>query len=213
MAYLCTPLFYCAIAYGILAAALFPVVRRLPVTAPVTLRAQEVDREQKEIPSLSDAAGGVISSNDVHFPDFGERLGTLAVSHPDGSVYTDAPLWCGDEAEQLKKGVGVYYGSTPPGYGSTVLVAGHNHTYFKPLKEARVGDTVTVTTYYGVYVYEVTEIAIKSTSDKTHYDLDAAEENLLLYTCYPFGSIGMTPTRYFLYCRYLSGPMISIERG
>lgn len=211
MAYVCTPLLYCAAAYLLTALIAYPFVSGALSLASfaVSQRAAETPVSGEEIVSLSDVTDGVINSADIHFPNFGEQLGTLTVTHADGSAYIEAPLWFGDEKEQLKNGVGVFYGSSAPGYGSTVLIAGHNHTYFKPLKGAEVGDTVTVNTYYGVYVYEITAIEVKQVTDTSHYDLLADNENLLMYTCWPFGSIGMTPTRLFLYGRYVSGPMVN----
>ena len=44
-----------------------------------------------------------------------------------------------------------------PGYGGTILVAGHNNTYFNGLKNAQVGQRVEIRTSYGNYVYEITD--------------------------------------------------------
>ena len=33
-------------------------------------------------------------------------------------------------------------------------------------------------------------------------------ENLILYTCYPFDALGFTPNRYFVYAKYVSGPVL-----
>lgn len=168
------------------------------------------DVKDLDIKDLSSITGGVLEGSKVHFPVYGEQLGSIVITGKNGES-VNTKLYYGDGDAQLASGVGVFMGSTPPGYGSTALVAGHNHTWFKPLREVEVGDTVSLTTYYGAYTYRVREIAIKpATSPKTHEEMNFAADydNLILYTCYPFGSIGMTRDRYFVFCEYLSGPMV-----
>ena len=46
-------------------------------------------------------------------------------------------------------------------------------------------------------------------TDETAYDLTREEENIILYTCYPFGQLTPTPYRYFIYGEFVSGPEIS----
>lgn len=108
----------------------------------------------------------------------------------------------------LRNGVGIYSGSAIPGYGKTILVAGHNNTYFNGLKYAKPGQIIRIRTNYGNYQYEITDTQVKDQSDSTAYDFDAKEENLILYTCYPFDELGMTPNRFFVYAKFVSGPII-----
>ncbi len=210
MAYLGTPLLYCATCYLLSALLLSSTMGGAFNAVGLIMSKGNTSDKTEETVNLSEITGGVLKGSEVHFPSFGDKLGTLTITGESGT-YVDTALYFGDDAEQLRNGVGVYLGSSLPGYGSTVLVAGHNHTWFKPTKNAAVGDTVTITTYYGVYVYKITEIAVKQSNDESHYDLLADGENLVMYTCYPFGSIGITPTRYFIYGEYVSGPMINVE--
>ena len=92
--------------------------------------------------------------------------------------------------------------------GKTILLAGHNNTFFNDLQHAEVGATVTITTHYGVYTYEVTEMKVMDYQDETSYDFSRTDENLILYTCYPFDALGFTPNRYFVYAKYVSGPVL-----
>ena len=71
---------------------------------------------------------------------------------------------------------------------------------------------IRVTTYYGVYVYEVTGTAVHEATDDTSYDFSRTDENLILYTCYPFDSLGYTPFRFFVYADYVSGPALTIAQ-
>ena len=92
--------------------------------------------------------------------------------------------------------------------GKTILLAGHNNTFFNDLQHAEAGATVTITTHYGVYTYEVTGTEILDYQDETAYDFTRTDENLILYTCYPFDALGFTPNRFFVYAKYVSGPVL-----
>ena len=145
-----------------------------------------------------------IKMSAVTFPEFGARFGQLSIS----TASVKADLYFGDDTKELKDGVGMYNGSFIPGYGKTILIAGHNHTYFHTLGKAAVGDSIHVDTSYGKYVYQIIKTQIKLATDKTAYDLSSEKENLILYTCYPFNCIGLTPQRYYVYANYVSGPKI-----
>lgn len=169
------------------------------VEYPVTY----IPGEEIEVPD-----DGRIPGSSVSFPKYGTLFGEIIVE----SAKIKAPLLYGDSNKQLKKGVGIYPGSNYPGCSGTVLVAGHNNSHFRKLQYIEVGDLITVKTTYGTYVYEVTGTAIKGTKNMEHLQLGSTEENLILYTCHPFNTLGLTPYRYFVYAKYVSGPMIDLHR-
>lgn len=140
----------------------------------------------------------------IHFPYYGEQFGELII---DDCQINDR-LFFGDGDVQLNNGVGIYSGSFIPGYGKTILVAGHNNTFFNGLKYAKKGQKVKIRTSYGNYTYEITDVQVKDHTDKTAYDLTATYENLIMYTCYPFDELGLTPDRCFVYAKYISGPVL-----
>lgn len=135
-------------------------------------------------------------------PAAGDKIGRIYI---DGTS-VDAPLYYGDSNTELNKGVGIYASGWYPGQGRTILVAGHVGTFFMGLEQVELGMTVTVETYYGTYEYRVTDMQVKEATDTSAYDFTVQEENLILYTCYPFGQLGSTPYRYFVYAEYVSGP-------
>lgn len=130
--------------------------------------------------------------SEIQYPKTGEQFGELIIE--DCSI--DNNLFFGDGNVALRNGVGIYNGSFIPGYGKTILVAGHNNTYFNGLKNAKAGQTVTIKTSYGNYTYEITDTAVKKATDTSAYDLNANEENLIMYTCYPFDELGLTDQRF-----------------
>lgn len=168
------------------------------------------DSAQKKKPigglftSAPSSQAKTVKLSEITFPEYGARFGRLTID----TASIRADLYFGDGSEELKKGVGLYNGSFIPGYGKTALIAGHNHTYFHTLGRARVGDKITVETNYGTYLYQITKTQIKAATDKTAYDLGGGKEDLILYTCYPFDCIGLTPDRYYVYADCLSGPRI-----
>lgn len=145
-----------------------------------------------------------VNISDIVYPKYGEMFGELIID----DCAVDAPLFLGDNSVALRNGVGIYYGSCIPGYGKTILVAGHNSTFFNGLKNAEKDQSIVIKTSYGNYEYEITDIAVKQANDSSAYDLSADEENLILYTCYPFDELGLTSRRYFVYADYVSGPVI-----
>lgn len=138
------------------------------------------------------------------FPKYGNQFGKLTIEDCD----IDCKLFFGDGDVALRNGVGIYNGSFIPGYNGTILVAGHNHTYFNGLKNASEGQIVEIKTNYGDYEYRITGFEVKKSTDSSAYDLDADYENLIMYTCYPFDELGLTTYRYFVYAEYVSGPQI-----
>lgn len=113
-----------------------------------------------------------------------------------------APLYWGDSEKVLKSGVGQYMGSTMPGFGGTALLSAHNCTYFQSLQHLMVGDKINISTYYGEYEYTVTEIKTVSCDNKMAYDLEQKGEQLVMYTCYPFGVLRENKgEKYFVYAK------------
>lgn len=138
-----------------------------------------------------------IPLSEIQFPQKGEQFGEIKIK----DCQIDARLFFGDDNVSLNNGVGIYTGSSIPGYGKTILAAGHNNTYFNGLKYAKKGQKIEIKTSYGNFTYEITDIKIKDHTDTSAYDLSADYENLILYTCYPFDELGLTPQRCFVYAK------------
>ena len=152
-----------------------------------------------------DAQPDRLPLSSVTYPSEGDRYATITIT----GTNVDAPVYYGDTSKILNAGVGTYKDDSRvgiPGEGKTILLAGHNNTFFNDLQHAEAGATVTITTHYGVYTYEVTGTEILDYQDETAYDFTRTDENLILYTCYPFDALGFTPNRFFVYAKYVSGP-------
>lgn len=213
MAYLGMPLLFATFGYALLYAAASPII--VPLRNLVSLISLESTTDPNATMDSTDLFAGsqaetgeTIKASSITFPTFGDRFGNISIK----GTSVDAPLYFGDSNTILKNGVGQYNGSLFPGCGSTVLVGGHNNSYFNGLKSVKVGNTITLKTNYGVYTYKVTKTAVLPATDKSAYDLKATQENLVLYTCYPFDMLGLTPNRYFVYADYVSGPRVLLDQ-
>lgn len=146
-----------------------------------------------------------IKNSTVTIPSYNEQYARLKCEE----LGIDAPLYWGDSELALRYGTGTYSGSSLPGYGSVVLVAGHNSTFFKPLKDVKTGQIFKVKTNYGNYTYEVSKIQLHEFNDTSAVDFSSDKEQLVLYTCYPFKPMSAVRTkRLFVYCKKVSGPVV-----
>ena len=147
-----------------------------------------------------------INLSEIDTPKYGEQYAILSCD----KLKLSAPVFFGDRNNLLQKGAGQYNGSFLPGEGGTILIGAHDTTYFRDLENVKKGQVFEVTTKYGIYEYKVTKI---KNYDKDKYneafDLSADKEQLVLYTCYPFGKLnGAKTQRMFVYLDKISGPDI-----
>jgi sortase A len=205
MAYLYVPLLFCTIGYIVLYIAFAPIV--IPVISSMNLIISENKPDySSRIASIFNGNSNslnaeTVNEKDIQMPNYGTHYARLEIES--ASIKTD--LYFGDSSAVLKKGVGQYIGSSIPGYGKPLLIGGHNNGTFKGLQYVKVNDIVIITTNYGIYKYKITKTRITNYTDKSSYNLSQPKEQLILYTCYPFGEVaGDRSSRYFVYCDLIS---------
>ena len=98
---------------------------------------------------------------------------------------------------ELRLGPGHIPGTSLPGEGGNVGVAGHRDTFFRPLRLIRKGDSVSVSTHEGRYQYKVVSTEIV-TPDDVQVLHPKGHETLTLVTCYPFDFVGPAPKRFIV---------------
>jgi sortase A len=76
-----------------------------------------------------------------------------------------------------------------------VCISGHRDTFFRPLRNIRQNDVITLTTVLGEFRYRVVSTRIVRPNNLAVLDA-GGEEILTLITCYPFYFVGPAPTRY-----------------
>jgi sortase A len=136
--------------------------------------------------------------------------GSLYARMTSDDVQLNAPVYFGDTDEIFGKGAGQYILSGLPGEGEPILLGGHDVSWFASLEDIAPGDEITLTTSYGVFVYQVSQTFVAKADEVTWDGLSATSgERLVLYTCYPIGSLlGVREDRLFVLCDKASGPRI-----
>ena len=108
------------------------------------------------------------------------------------------PIFEGTGDAQLNRGAGWIEGTARPADQGNVGVAGHRDGFFRPLKDAKVGDRIELSTGETTTVYVVDEISIVTPQD-VHVLQPRERPSLTLVTCYPFYFVGSAPQRYIVH--------------
>jgi sortase A len=125
------------------------------------------------------AAGGLIGSMDI------ARLGLSTI------------VMEGTSAATLRRAVGHIKGTALPGQVGNTGLSGHRDTFFRPLRNIRQDDIITLTTFAGVYRYRVLSTKIVR-PDNVAVLAPSGNEILTLVTCYPFYFVGAAPYRFIV---------------
>lgn len=164
--------------------------------------------EEADNPSASETeeeAENVIPLSEIEWPVYGEAYAWISCER----LGLDSVLYYGDGYELLRKGVGQYLGSYIPGYGKPLMVCAHNTNIFACLEYIEIGDVIKIETSYGEFEYKVEDIKILAATDLNAYDMQKDEEQLIMYTCYPFERLSTRhKDRYFVYCKKISGSVL-----
>lgn len=138
----------------------------------------------------------------VPFFYIGDRIGTIRIP----STELNSPAIRGDGDAQLRVGAGHSLHTYLPGQGSNILFAAHHTTYFKKLEHVSKGDLIYFDTAYGNFIYEIDDIFIIDGNDAS-IALPTENEQLTLYTCYPFIYYGNAPERFVVTAKLIESEL------
>lgn len=111
----------------------------------------------------------------------------------------------GDSHTLLRRAVGHIPDTALPGTPGNVVLAGHRDTFFRPLRNIRLGDAITLKTADGAFQYLVESTEVVPATDIQV--LNASSSRILtLITCFPFDYIGPAPNRFVVRARQLVAP-------
>ena len=97
----------------------------------------------------------------------------------------------------LRRAAGHIPGTALPGEPGNAAISAHRDTFFRPLRNIRQNDVITVSTLAGEYRYRVISTRIVSPADIEV--LDPTDTQILtLVTCYPFYFVGSAPDRFIV---------------
>jgi sortase A len=127
------------------------------------------------------------------YPSSGSAVAVLSIPR----VGLSTVVLEGAGERELKLGPGHIPGTSLPGGGGNVGVAGHRDTFFRPLRLIRKDDTIQVTTHEREYHYKVVSTEIVGPDD-VQVLYSTQHEMLTLVTCYPFKFVGRAPKRFIV---------------
>ncbi|HEV2396704.1 MAG TPA: class D sortase [Candidatus Sulfotelmatobacter sp.] len=109
----------------------------------------------------------------------------------------EVPVLEGTDEITLNRGVGRIAGTSHPGQGGNIGIAGHRDGFFRRLKDIRTGDAIELVTISGTDVFVVDQIRITNPADVSVLR-PREKDSLTLVTCYPFYFVGPAPNRYIV---------------
>jgi sortase A len=98
---------------------------------------------------------------------------------------------------ELQLAPGHIPGTSLPGGGGNVGIAGHRDTFFRPLRKIRRDDTISIVTPRHEYRYKVISTEVVGPRD-IQVLYPTPRETLTLVTCYPFDFVGAAPQRFIV---------------
>lgn len=98
---------------------------------------------------------------------------------------------------ELRLGPGHMTGTSLPGEGGNIGIAGHRDSFFRPLRLIRRGDQIELSTTERAFHYHVVSTRIVSPEDVSVLRPNGTE-SLTLITCYPFHFVGAAPQRFIV---------------
>jgi sortase A len=118
----------------------------------------------------------------------------------------------GDSPHTLRRAVGHMPETPLPWEAGNVALAGHRDSFFRPLKNIRSGDAITLKTNRGDFQYEVESTEVVPPNDM--HVLDASSGHALtLITCFPFYYVGSSPKRFIVHAREVGSPAPTAEHS
>ncbi len=183
--YIATPFLAAAICVGITAVAMIKPADKLKVFANLAfmdnlktgvsdetglvIRENEIDTEHK---------GETYSDGEIIRPKFGELYALL---HSE-KLEVDIPVYWGSNSELLEHGACHASSSVLAGQKGNSVISAHVDTFFADLDKMKEGDTVTLNTAYGEFIYKVREEITFDNSNRKYVTV-SKDDRLTLYTC------------------------------
>ena len=126
----------------------------------------------------------------------GDVIGEIQVPR----LHLKAIVVQGDSHTILRRAVGHIPETALPGTPGNVALAGHRDTFFRPLRNIKLGDTITLKTSNGDFQYLVESTQIVPSANVEVLSATPLP-TLTLITCFPFDYIGAAPNRFVVRAR------------
>ena len=129
----------------------------------------------------------------------GGVIGELEVSR----LGLKAMIVQGDSENLLRRAVGHLPETALPGEAGNVALAGHRDGLFRPLRDVRPGDLITLRTPDREFQYQVEWTAVVPPT-AVRVIQPTTEQTLTLVTCFPFYYVGAAPERFVVRAHKIS---------
>lgn len=162
-------------------------------------QARELNRLDHERQVVLDAAAGIPAPSlrvAVPPPTDGTSIGEIRIHRLGVSVVVVQ----GESEAILERAVGHLARTALPGNEGNVVLAGHRDTFFRPLKDIREGDRITLRTAEHDFEYVVESTSIVNPTDVGVIE-PSGGHTLTLITCFPFYYVGPAPNRFVVLAR------------
>lgn len=110
-------------------------------------------------------------------------------------VHLSSIVLHGSDTQTLRRGPGHLEQTALPGEPGNMAIAGHRDTFFRQLRDVKVGDDVFLNTTHGRFHYQITWAHIVDAHDVSVLEPTTVDV-LTLVTCYPFWVLGPAPDRF-----------------
>jgi len=151
---------------------------------------------------------GLIKPNQTHTPlPVDTLIGRIKIPR----LGINAMVREGAGEETLRTAIGHIPETALPGISGNVGIAGHRDTFFRPLRNIKHDDRITLETERGTYQYEVQSVQIVKPQDVSVL-APTKSPTLTLVTCYPFYYVGSAPKRFIVHAREV-GPDTEASDG
>jgi len=128
--------------------------------------------------------------SEPHILTEGDVIGEIQISR----LGLNAIVVQGDSPTSLRRAVGHLTKSALPGEWGNVALAGHRDTFFRPLRDVRLGDEIRFMTRERSFHYRVESIEVVAPTDIRVLEASTGHD-LTLLTCFPIYYVGPAPKR------------------
>ena len=109
----------------------------------------------------------------------------------------EVAIFSGTDKKTLNRGAGVVDGTSLPGTAGNIVISAHRDSFFRPLKDIRIGDVIELELRDGMQRFKVGETFITDPLDVSVLE-PTETPTLTLITCYPFYFVGFAPERFIV---------------
>ena len=121
-------------------------------------------------------------------------------------IELSAAVLHGSDAKTLRRGPGHLENTALPGEPGNMVIAGHRDSFFRPLRNIRLGDDIYVDTPEERFHYQVASLDVVNPRDVSVL-APTNDATLTLITCYPFWVLGQAPDRFIVRATRVGAPL------